>query len=348
MLYYCYFPGLTVLHLAALQGHTQMARGLLYAHKKCHVHVDAVDNQGMTALHTACARGHYDIAKMLVYEGKATQTKRDNVYFRSPAEWLQTSLEVHTDIDPFPPKLQRTRDWQGFTANRLLKHRNPVKTAPCLSIPKPEQIRLALSPVDSHRETKPRCKSAQITRSREPFEETPVKSKTFVLTSPVTQPERTSTAKEDKKSPQRLRSAPPRLSPTNKVCKNVSIKSSQHDLSEITENSKQKDEIITPKEILRHIYDVYTLQISSSYRREAIAPPVLTLSDLHCSNLSLEDCSSARPTSADRKSCSSGKARFQRVVRMRRAESILKSLKGIQGKRNSLSGSMTSVHEVNE
>ena len=60
-----YFPGLTLVHIACLEGHEEMMR---YLTEDCGIDPMSKDEQGVTPLHLACLSGHADIAKYLIIE----------------------------------------------------------------------------------------------------------------------------------------------------------------------------------------------------------------------------------------------------------------------------------------
>ena len=60
-----YFPVLTLVHIACLEGHEEMMRYLI---EDCGIDPMSKDEQGVTPLYLACHNGHTDIAKYLIIE----------------------------------------------------------------------------------------------------------------------------------------------------------------------------------------------------------------------------------------------------------------------------------------
>ena len=93
--------GNNALHHAVSQGHVDITQCISLHAKEKNVSLDVGNAMGFTPLLLACRDGHLEIARLLVNEHRASQTVKDNVYFRCVRDWLSTHYELSTTINPF-------------------------------------------------------------------------------------------------------------------------------------------------------------------------------------------------------------------------------------------------------
>lgn len=99
----CY--GYNPLMYAAMRGQPSIVLLLTNHYVSSSTSVDDRDTRGRTALMLACACGNYVSAYILLTVGKAGKNRRDDVFFRSPAEWVEEAEaireeEVRRENDP--------------------------------------------------------------------------------------------------------------------------------------------------------------------------------------------------------------------------------------------------------
>lgn len=91
----CY--GYTPLMYAAMRGRPGIVLLMTKHYVASSASVDDRDSRGRTALMIACACGNYASAHILLTVGNAGKHRRDDVFFRSPAEWMDEAEAVREE-----------------------------------------------------------------------------------------------------------------------------------------------------------------------------------------------------------------------------------------------------------